>query len=298
MEGPHIAVCICTFRRPDLLKKLLIRLNNQQTEGLFSYSVVVADNDYLNSAQAVVDAFSKNAHIAVTYCAEPQKNIALVRNRALQNATGDLIAFIDDDEFPEDGWLCALFKTYTAYNVAGVLGPVIPYFEGEPPTWVRKGKFFERPRHLTGFKLNWPEARTGNLLFARSILPAISPPFRAQFDTAGEDVDFFRRLMAQGFAFVWCDEAPVYELVPSSRCNRRYVLRQALLRGSNFSKHPDHRIRNISKSLMAVPCYAVALPILALFGEHLFLRYLSKLFDHASRLLAFLGLKLVTQRLA
>jgi hypothetical protein len=45
-----------------------------------------------------------------------------------------------------------------------------------------------------------------------------------------------------------------------------------------------------------VPCYALSLPILALFGQHVFLKHLIKLFDHASRLLAFVGLKLVTQR--
>ena len=37
----------------------------------------------------------------VKYCVEPRQNIALARNKALQNAEGDLIAFIDDDEFPD-----------------------------------------------------------------------------------------------------------------------------------------------------------------------------------------------------
>jgi hypothetical protein len=48
--------------------------------------------------------------------------------------------------------------------------------------------------------------------------------------------------------------------------------------------------------LIAVPCYTLALPFLALFGQHLFLRYLIKLLDHGSRLLAYVGLPLVTQR--
>jgi hypothetical protein len=38
------------------------------------------------------------------------------------------------------------------------------------------------------------------------------------------------------------------------------------------------------------------LPVVAVFGQHVFLKYLIKLCDHASRLLAFLGVRLVTER--
>jgi succinoglycan biosynthesis protein ExoM len=279
-----------------MLRRLLNKLENQQTDGLFSYTIVVADNDYEQSAERVVEAFSSSSQISVTYCAEPQQNIALVRNKALQHAAGDLVAFIDDDEFPEDRWLLELLKTMAKYEADGVLGPVKPYFESEPPLWMKKGKFFERPDHPTGYKLFWSESRTGNVLFRKYILNGPELPFDPQFNTAGEDVDFFRRVMARGHVFVWCSEAAVYEVVPSSRCTSRYLLRRALLRGSNFSKHPTHRIRNAARSLIAVPSYTVALPFLAILGKHMFIKYLIKLFDHAARLCAYLGLHLVTER--
>jgi len=271
-------------------------LDGLRTEGLFTYSAVVADNDPEQSARQVVSPLSSTLHVQVTYCFESQQNIALTRNKALQHAEGDFIAFIDDDEYPADDWLCNLFKTCMAYGVDGVLGPVKPYFESDPPEWVRKGRFFDRPTFDTGYRLNWQQARTGNVLFKRDILNAVDAPFRSEFDTAGEDVDFFRRMMKKGCTFVWCNEAVAYEAVPASRCNRSYLLKRALLRGSNFPKHPTHRIRNAARSLIAVPCYTLALPILAVFGQHLFLRYLIKLFDHISRLLAYIGLKLVTRR--
>jgi glycosyltransferase involved in cell wall biosynthesis len=257
---------------------------------------VVADNDPAQSARRVSAEFSCTVKLPITYCTESQPNIALARNKALQHAQGDLIAFIDDDEFPTPDWLYQLFKTRAAAEVAGVLGPVKPYFEIEPPAWVTKGGFFERPTHPTGFKMHWSECRTGNVLFSTSILTGVDPPFRTEFNTAGEDVDFFRRMADKGYEFLWCDEAAVYEVVPPSRCTRRYLLRRALLRGSNFSKHPTHRFRNGAKSLIAVPCYALSLPILALFGQHVFLKYLIKLLDHVSRLMAFVGLPLVTER--
>jgi succinoglycan biosynthesis protein ExoM len=278
------------------LKRLLADLQDQRTDELFTYSVVVADNDPEKSAKECVEKFSKTSRVRISYCFESQPNIAMARNKSLENAEGDFIAFIDDDEFPAKQWLRDLLKTCLDYGVDGVLGPVLPSFESSPPEWAIKGKFFDRPTYRTGHPINWEQARTGNVLFRRTILIPGELPFRTQFDTAGEDVDFFRRMMAMGCKFIWCNEAAVHELVPASRCNRTYLLKRALLRGSNFHKHPTNRVKNTLKSLIAVPCYLLALPIFAILGQHIFLRYLCKLLDHASRLLSFLGLELLTER--
>jgi succinoglycan biosynthesis protein ExoM len=292
----QISVCICTLKRPELLRRTLADLEDQQTGGLFTYSVVVADNDAAQSARQAVAEFSAAARLPVSYCVEPQQNIALARNRAIESATGDWIAFIDDDEFPAPDWLLNLFKTCAEYQADGALGPVKPYFDTEPPKWVRKGRFFDRPTHPTGYKVGWEQSRTGNVLFRKDILNGLEIPFRSEFGTAGEDMDFFRRAMNEGYSFVWCNEAVAYEVVPAARCSRSYLLKRALLRGSNFPKHPEHRLRNVTKSLIAVPCYALILPILLFLGQHVFLKYLIKVLDHASRLFAFLGFSLVTQR--
>lgn len=292
----QISICICTLRRPELLRRILAKLETQRTEGLFSYSVVVSDNDHMRSAEQTVAKFSSATHVPITYCVEPRQNIALARNNAIKHADGDFIAFIDDDEFPADDWLLNLFKTCQASCADGVLGPVVPYFEPEPPAWVTKGRFFDRPTHATGYKLTWDQSRTGNVLFKKEILRDLEVPFRSNFDTAGEDMDFFRRAMEKGCRFVWCNEAVAYEVVPPDRCTRGYLLKRAMLRGSNFPKHPSDRARNIIKSVIAVPSYTLALPVLALVGQHVFLKYLIKLLDHGSRLLAFLGLTLVKQR--
>jgi succinoglycan biosynthesis protein ExoM len=292
----HITVCICTYKRPLLLVQSLEKLQEQETNGLFSYSIVVVDNDVTKSAQSSVSNFAATASVAVKYYVEPQQNIALARNKALENAKGEFIAFIDDDEFPTRRWLANLFETCRKYEVDGVLGPVAPEFESRPPRWAVKGGFFERPNYETGHRMAWEETRTGNVLFRRKILDSNGVWFKAEFATGGEDVDFFRRMTEQGRSFVWCKEAVVHEIVPSARCKRSYLLKRALLRGSNFPKHPKHRFVNIVKSLIAVPFYTLVLPVLAIFGQHVFVKYLIKLCDHASRLLAFLGVNLVTQR--
>jgi glycosyltransferase involved in cell wall biosynthesis len=297
LQVPHISVCICTYKRPDLLRRLLGRLEEQRTHGLFTYGVVVSDNDRARSAEQTVAGYTLSGTLSVTYCVEPQQNIALARNRALAHAEGDYVAFIDDDELPTEEWLCGLFKTCLANRADGVLGPVNPIFERDPPVWITEGRFFDRPRHSTGYRLAWDETRTGNVLFRRDILNDVGAPFNSEFSAAGEDVDFFRRLIERGRTFVWCNEAVVNEVVPLRRCTRRYLLRRALLRGSNYGKIPRaERVRLAMISLIAVPCYTLALPVLPVFGQHVFIRYLIKLCDHTARLLSFVGVNLVTER--
>ena len=295
MSGHHISVCICTYRRPAWLRRLLLSLQRQQTEGLFTYSIVVADNDADESARSVVAEFAQAATPAV-YCVEPVKNIALVRNRSIAAATGNWIAFIDDDEFPVEEWLRCLFQACTAQRAQGVLGPVRPHFEAETPAWVRKCGLYHRPEHETGFVISWREARTGNVLFRRDILPATVPPFAPEFPNGGEDQDFFRRMMAAGHRFIWCNEAVAYETVPPVRWDKKVMIQRALLRGKNTVKHADIRFFALFKSTIAVAAYAVALPVLALLGMHLFMCYLVKLCDHLGKLLAVLGINPVRDR--
>ena len=296
---PHATICICTCGRAATLERLLRKISGQDTAGAFTFSVVVTDNDSTQSARVVVE--KRQSELAagvpqIVYAVEPTKNIALARNNALSHVTGDFIVFIDDDEFPSAGWLLNLFRTCESYRVAGVLGPVKTHFEHEPPQWIIKGGFYQRPTHSTGWVMPWQECRTGNVLFRRNILDTSEPPFCPEFGTGGEDQDFFRRMMERGHRFIWCDEAVVYEIVPPSRWSRRLIIQRALLRGRNTFRHPKRRFRNLLKSVIAVPAYALALPVLFLSGHHHFMKYLVKLADHVGRLLASVGLNPVTDR--
>lgn len=163
-ELPHISVCICTYKRPDFLKRLLGELDGQDTNSLFTYSIVIAENDHLRSAERVVAEFAMASAVPIKYCVEPRQNIAHARNKAIMNADGDFVAFIDDDEFPTKQWLLNLFKTLKEYKVAGVLGPVNPYFDSKAPQWVIQGGFYDRPVLRTGLLLEWSKCRTGNVL--------------------------------------------------------------------------------------------------------------------------------------
>jgi len=292
----HVSVCICTYRRPQLLKRLLQTLEKQETDGLFTFSIVVADNDGQRSAEALVLGFAADAAIAVTYCVERQQNISLARNRAIANATGDFIAFIDDDEFPEKRWLLTLFEACSRYATDGVLGPVKCHFDEKPPRWVIKGRFYDRPTYPTGFVIDWTKGRTGNVLLRRQIFEDGETAFSPEFHRAG-DQDFFRRMIAKGHVFVWCNEAVAYEVVPPIRWTRTFMLKRALLRGTIGMQHPESRYRKIAKAVIAVPVYAIALPFSLVLGHHRFMSLLIRLCEHSASLLTFGGVKLVRSQL-
>lgn len=278
-----------------MLKRLLLEVARQDAHGAFTFSAVVADNDPDGSARAVAEQCATPA-FSIVYCAESRRNIASVRNQSLAHAKGDAIVFIDDDEFPAADWLYNLFATWTSSGVAGVLGPVRPDYPEGTPNWVRRGGFYNRPEHPTGQVMEWVGCRTGNVLLSRSLFVGLDLVFNPEFATAGEDMDFFRRMIAAGHRFIWCNEAVAYETVPPSRWKRGFLLRRALHRGSHSLQHPSGRIRSVIKALVAVPLYALALPFLFVAGHHFFMRYLVKLCDHAGRLLGFAGLYEVRER--
>jgi succinoglycan biosynthesis protein ExoM len=295
-QSNHITVCVCTYRRPVLLLRLLESLAHQQTSDLFTFSVVVADNDAAQSARAAVIEFAARASFSVVYCVEPQQNIALARNKAIKMADGEFIAFIDDDEFPAENWLALLWQACDKHHAAGVLGPVKPHFEEDPPTWIIKGGFCDRPEHPTGTILRWWQGRTGNLLFRREILQGIEQPFRPEFGIGGEDQDFYLRMMDRRCVFIWCNEAVAYEVVPPARWKRSYMLKRALLRGRNSLKHARGRWAMIGRSVVAVPFYLVSLPVMLLGGQHRFMKNSVRLCDHLGRILTLLGINPVHER--
>lgn len=279
----HISVCLCTFKRPEFLKRLLNELLRQKTEGRFTYSIVVADNDCLRSAEMCVAQIATTTATPICYCVEPRQNIALARNKAMEHADGEFLAFIDDDEFPARDWLLNLFGACTE-RVDGVVGSVKRHFEGRPPKWIVKGGFYERATFPTGHQIDWRQGRTNNVMIRTRIVPPEPQPFRPEF-RSGEDQDFFRRMIEQGCFFIWCNEAVVYETVPPVRWKRAFLLRRALLQGSASALHPTFGPAEAAKSLVALPLYLLALPF-TLLSPSRFMLLLVRICDHAGKLLA------------
>ena len=281
-----------------MLSNLLSKLQDQVTDNLFTYSAVVVDNDVNQSGRNIVTAWEKKSKIQIDFYCEPEQNIALARNKAVENAKGNFITFIDDDEFPDDTWLINLLNTQIKWKAAGVLGPVKPYFESQPPQWIIKSGICERPSFPTGTHLkNTNETRTGNVLLSKTLFANGEKPFNPKFGkTGGEDVDFFYRMILKGFTFIWCNEACVYETIPPERFARSYYIKRALMRGVVNSKKISLFSTSTLKSIAASVLYTILLPFFLLLGHHLFMKYLIKDCDHVGKLLGFCGIYLIRER--
>ncbi|MFP4162740.1 MAG: glycosyltransferase family 2 protein [Chitinispirillaceae bacterium] len=292
-----VAVCVCTYKRPRMLRGLLLELNKQKAEGI-RFSVTVVDNDVKRSAQPELKELRKSLNFKVRYVNEPRKNIAKARNAAVRNAHGEYIAFIDDDEFPGEHWLRDMLEVCRERKVEGVLGPVLPHYDEASPKWLRKSGLCDRKRFPTGTVLkNTSLMRTGNVLLSRRFLEEHRMSFDEKYGlTGGEDTDFFRRALNKGGTFVWCDEAGVYEYVPLERSTRKYHLERALLRGTLNARKVGVLSMPVLKSSVAVLFYLPALPVLFLLGHDFFMRYLVKSCDHVGRLCGVFGVELVKDR--
>jgi glycosyltransferase involved in cell wall biosynthesis len=246
----------------------------------------------MRSAEAVVDEFRSASGIQITYCVEPRQNISLARNKAIENAKGDFVAFIDDDEFPTKRWILTLFEACEKFSVDGSIGPVMRHFDVTPPDWVVTGNFYQRPTYPTGQIIDWSMGRTNNVLIKAAVIPADEPAFRPEF-RSGEDQDFFRRVIQGGRSFVWCNEAIVYEVVPPIRWKRSFMLRRALLQGTVSVLHPSFGAIDVVKSLVAIPAYSLAAPLAALRGQHVLIKVLIKLSPHIGTLLGSMKINVI-----
>jgi len=282
----HISVCICTYQRPYLLRKLIESIDSQSTENIFTFNIIVVDNDRKRTAKEIVAGCLKECQTEISYAVEERQNISLARNKAIESASGDLIAFIDDDEIPDKFWLLTLYKAMEKYKADAVMGPVFPIYQVKPPKWVIKGKFFQRPTYKTGFINDWTKGRTGNLLIKKSLFDSTGIYFDPRFGRGGEDQDLTRRMMGRDFRFVWCNVAIAHEIIPPARWRLKNMIRKAFDRGKMSSQYPGSKFIMASKSISAISAYALSLPFLLILDYQLFIEYLVKIGDHSGRIIA------------
>jgi len=231
---PKIDVCVATYKRPQLLRKLLLSLVAQKTGDEFTFTIIVADNDAQCSAEPVVRELNANGQ-KIIYAVEPRQNISLARNKALSHATGDYIATIDDDEYADSSWLLHLYRAITSLNTDVVHGPVIPEFPPKTPRYIREG--FMRPNPPTGSTKSYI-LNAGNTLFRRTLVEVMTTPFDPRFGrTGGEDTAFFFDLKRRGCRMTWCREALVFEAVSSTRTSLVWLLKRKFRHGNLYPRY-------------------------------------------------------------
>lgn len=233
----NVTVAVCTYRRNDELRRVLPMLLEQAARGSAKghhVEVLVVDNNPEPAARAVVEELV-GAGAPLRYVHQSAPGLAAARNAALAHAAGELIAFIDDDEVPSEDWLTELVAAQAEFAAEVVVGPILVRYQSPPPPWIEAGRFFERDRFPTGTRR--PAGHTSNLLLDLEFLRRHGLRFRAEFGASGgEDTMLTREIGSLGGRIVWCDEAPVTDLVPTSRMTPAWVLARRYRMGNSHSR--------------------------------------------------------------
>lgn len=285
VNGRLISLCACTYHRPFQLKRLLESLAAQQLEPGWQVELIVVDNDVNASARASVEAArTKSSNMLLEYAVEPVQGISYARNRAVALARGELIAFLDDDEYVVAHWLKDMVATLDDSPAAAVLGPVVPEFPRGSKSWAINSGLFDRPQFATGAGLNSNECRTGNVLFRGRWLRRYLPqPFDVRLSQSGsEDTDYFIRAARDGATFVWCHTAIAVEEVPLSRqsvtwvLGRRFRAAAAYWRLQGTTLSAARRCGLVMVGLAGAAFCGVAALVQLPFGMHKSVRWLVK----------------------
>lgn len=184
---PFMSVIVCTHNRPDQLKVCLEHLEKQQYP---SFEVIVVDNSPRSDVvKAHVTSLDASRY---RYVPEPRAGLSRARNTGASAASGDILAFIDDDEEPDIFWLAALARGFARDgNVGCVTGLIAPACLDTEAQYVfetlgghSKGRGFE-PAILSAHGPQSPLypqppfGAGGNMAFRREVLAKIG-----RFDTA------------------------------------------------------------------------------------------------------------------
>jgi succinoglycan biosynthesis protein ExoM len=200
---------------------------------------VVVDNDPAGGARPIAAQYQcAGAPFRMDYDVQPVPNISLTRNRTVELATGEWLAFIDDDERAPAEWLQELMRAAEESGADGVLAPVEPHVPDTAAAWLRRGKFYDFAHQSEGADVPFECMRFGNLVLRASRLRAEPGPFDARHELmAGEDVDLLVRLARKGAKIIWSERAPIYEPIEASRLSLRWLLMRALSGGQTFARY-------------------------------------------------------------
>lgn len=183
---PRFSLVIATYGRTTDLKRLLDSIQRQRRDDV--EVIVVDQNDDLRVAQLLEEAAAVGQ---VVHLRPAEKNVSAARNLGLDAATGDLVAFPDDDCWYPDDLLHQVdcwFRAHTEYAVlaVGALDDA-----GLPSG----NRWFQDVCDITSLNA----LRT---TFCSSLFIARSAPGRqVRFDPAlsrGEETDFILRLLKTG----------------------------------------------------------------------------------------------------
>jgi GT2 family glycosyltransferase len=199
LSWPRISVVVCSYNGSRTIRDCF--------EGLLRL-------EYPNFEVIVVDDGSTDATAAITrqygyrLISTENRGLSSARNTGMQAAMGEIVAYIDDDAYPDPHWLTYLAATFMATDYVGVGGPnLAPPGDGRIADCVANAP--GGPVHVLLSDQEAEHIPGCNMAFRKTALQAIGG-FDPQFRTAGDDVDVCWRLQQQGWMLGFSPAALVW----------------------------------------------------------------------------------------
>lgn len=227
-----ISVVIPTYLRHETLGPLLTEVVSQSKHQRVEIEIIVVDNAADAGTRELVKGFGDD----VAYIAAPERGVANARNAGVSASRGEYIIFIDDDQYPAQGWLDAYISSAVSGGAA-YFGKVSPRlisptaFHLSPIVTAMFSRTFDME---PGADITWARAKlgTGNSMFSRERCFGRGAAFDARFNDGGEDVFFLKQLSSKSaLGFRWCPGAEVLEVVPPERTIGSYLMRRRFKNG-------------------------------------------------------------------
>lgn len=271
-NGRSLTVAVCTKDRPEMLSRCLEALCRTRGPGEGRLGELVADEPQRTEILVVDNAPSddRSQDVVVKFpgvrlVREPLPGLDFARNRALREARGELIAFVDDDVVVDRWWLDGLYRALEDNpDASGVTGLVLPHALDTPAQILFEsrggfGRGFEPVRYGQALPGN-PLYPCGagifgagaNMAFRRDVLTALGG-FDEALDTGaalpgGGDLDIFYRLIRAGHTLVY---EPRFTAFHEHRHDLDGLRRQYMSWGRGFAAFavksyradPTHRAR-------------------------------------------------------
>ncbi|MSP67047.1 MAG: glycosyltransferase [Alphaproteobacteria bacterium] len=196
---PHISVVVCSYNGARTIRDTL--------EGLArltypNYDVIVVNDGSQDSTPAIT------AEYAVRLISTENRGLSAARNTGCAAATGEIVAYIDDDAYPDPDWLTYLAAAFRRSDHVGIGGPNLP-----PPG---DGSIAECVANAPGGPMQvlitdtLAEHIPGcNMAFRKTALDAVGG-FDARYRAAGDDVDICWRLQERGWTIGFAPAALVW----------------------------------------------------------------------------------------
>jgi glycosyltransferase involved in cell wall biosynthesis len=226
-------VALCTHNHADRLVRTL-----RDLEGLrmprSGWELLVIDNGCTDGTSALLAGHAWPAGWTVRVEREDKLGLSNARNRAAREARGEYIIFIDDDETPDPDWLCAYERLVDSRRPDAFGSRIRVLFEDERPRWLQDellGFLGQVDRYDETARLTDPDTYFfgGNFGCRTALVVAVGgfdPQLGRQgrVNIGGEEIDFYRRLLAGGHAVWWTPEAVIHHRIQAGKLSRRYFL--------------------------------------------------------------------------